>query len=226
MLENLKRAVVTETNEVILNDVVYERALKVWPSIAKIFNLVPSKYLIVFESNEEVEEGLRENSSLWEMFQVMRKWNELEDISQRMVWIEFIGILPKLLSHQNIRKLDEIWGKVLCLDVSKQRNESICQVEMLVRTSNMSLINHRILVQTNMEGFEVWVKETMPNTQLIKYNPWLHFDLEETDEDDNSQPECSQVEKEGRGVKLVEDNLVESKVELVREENDVLGKES
>lgn len=96
MVKNLKNAIVTETNGVISNDVVYERAFKVWPPIVIIFNMVPSKYVIILKSVEEVEEVLKENCPLSEMFHDMRKWNQLEDISQRMVCIECVGILPHL----------------------------------------------------------------------------------------------------------------------------------
>lgn len=50
MIKYLKRVVIAETSEVISNEVVYKKVLKVWSSIVRMFHLVPSKYLIVLKS--------------------------------------------------------------------------------------------------------------------------------------------------------------------------------
>lgn len=89
------------------------------------------------------------------------------------------------LGHENIRSIGEIWGKVICLDARTERMESICQTKLLVQTNNMRCINDRILVQTELEGFEVWVKESLPNIPVIKCNPWLEVNLEETEVDES-----------------------------------------
>lgn len=89
------------------------------------------------------------------------------------------------------------------MDANTERNKSICQAKLLVHTSNMSLVNHRILVQTKNACFEVWVKESMPNTLLIRSNHWLRINLEETDEGDNTQSDRYQDED------VVKENILE-----------------
>lgn len=55
----------------------------------------------------------------------------------------------------------------------------------------MNLINHRILVQSEYSGYEVMVKESMHSNTLIRNNPWLQVNLEETDGEESPESEHS-----------------------------------
>lgn len=64
MVDYLNRVVVTELSEVISNDAICERVLKVCPYTVRIINLVASKFLIALETLEELEEVKKEISPL------------------------------------------------------------------------------------------------------------------------------------------------------------------
>lgn len=64
-----------------------------------------------------------------------------------MVWIECLGIPPNLWSRENITKLGEIWGSVICFNLN-------------THTRNMNLINHRILVQIDEDDSEGLVRDS------------------------------------------------------------------
>lgn len=104
----LDKVVVAETSDVISIHAVFDRVYQLWPSTVKVFNMVPTKYLIVLESVGEIAEVLKENCPLLEIFQAIRNWDEMEDISQRTVWLECNGFPPCLWSKDNIRKVGEI----------------------------------------------------------------------------------------------------------------------
>lgn len=65
MVNGLSKALVGKTDGVISE---FERVFKLCPTTRRVFSLVPTKYLIVLESVREVEEVLKEGSSLWDMF--------------------------------------------------------------------------------------------------------------------------------------------------------------
>lgn len=86
-------------------------------------------------------------SVLWEIFQNMKLWNnDEEDINQCLVWIECNSIHLSVWSKENTRKIKEIWGVVLCLDMETEKGEFLCSAKMMVLTKKMNLINHGILL--------------------------------------------------------------------------------
>lgn len=120
------KALVVETNQLITDSDVIDTAYKVWPTLVKDVGVVPKKYLVMFESIEELVEAQHANRVRWNIFQEMRIWNDMEDISKSLVWLECYGIHPKLWSRENILKIREIWGEVLCFDINIERMESLC----------------------------------------------------------------------------------------------------
>lgn len=78
--------------------------------------LLPSKFILLFESESNVVNALDESCELWNIFGDLRRWSEGENFSERCIWIDCFGIPPKCWSLDNIRKIGEKWGSVVCLD--------------------------------------------------------------------------------------------------------------
>ena len=77
----------------------------------------------------------------------------------RLVWLEFYGIHPKCWTMENVRKIGEKWGTVICID---NRVESLCSLtyaRVLVRTKAQNKIDARIRLLFDYESCDVWVKE-------------------------------------------------------------------
>ena len=62
------------------------------------------------------------------------RWSEKEICETRRVWIECLGIPHHKWTIDNIRKIGEEWGSVVCLDSKTKMGESLCSTKILIDT--------------------------------------------------------------------------------------------
>ena len=76
------------------------------------------KTLITFLSKVDMEETLKEGGNLLEEYFVeIRMWSAEEIHQTRRVWVECFGIPLQAWSKENLIRIVEQWGTVVCFDV-------------------------------------------------------------------------------------------------------------
>ena len=128
----------------------------------------PNKLLLLFSSELEVANALDESCVLWNLFVDLCRWSGGEYFSEQCVWIEYFCIPPKCWSLENVKKIGEQWGPVICLDHEIESMRSLTHARMLVWTKAQNKIDARVRIFSDHGGFDVWVKETH---QCSCYNP-------------------------------------------------------
>lgn len=98
------------------------------------FSLSLTKILLVFESEMDADNAIKEESGLWSVFDDVRRWSEGELFADRLVWIECFGIHPKCWSIETIRKIGEKWGPMIFIDEADNGIKNITHARLLVRT--------------------------------------------------------------------------------------------
>lgn len=123
-------------------------------------SISPNKFLLYFDNLLDLNSAIDESGTLWKIFDDVRKWSEGEMFSDRCVWIECFGIPSKYWSVENVKKIGEQWGPVICLDEETKSMNCITQARMLVWTNAQNKIEAHVRLVTDQGGFDVWVKET------------------------------------------------------------------
>lgn len=130
----LRQSIVTETGEVKDPLVLKKAAMECTPTPVSFSSLTPTKFLISFSSEEEVNTALEDNGDLWGIFDDVRRWTDGESFNERLVWIEYFNIFPKFWSLENIRRIGEQWGPVVRVDKNTENGCCLTHAKLLVRT--------------------------------------------------------------------------------------------
>ena len=159
IVKMLNQAIIAENTDVINIKKAEKEVAAVSRYVKGMFLLSPTKMLIVFDDKNKVSKAVSVGSSLWNVFDDIRPLLEGEYFDDRLVWIECYGTHPKCWTKDNVRKIGEKWGPVLCI---KNRVESLCSLtyaRMLVRTKAQNKIEARIRILFDSGSCDVWVKE-------------------------------------------------------------------
>ena len=155
----LERAIIVENTEVI-NLAQMKLEVDATSILVKgMFSLSPTKILIIFDSKEDASNAASLDGPLWNVFDDVRVWSEGELFDDRLVCIECIGIHPKCWSMENVRRIGEKWGPVLCIDNKVESLDSLTYTRMLVRTKAQNKIDTRIKLLFEHDSCDVWVKD-------------------------------------------------------------------
>ena len=86
-------------------------------------------------------------------------WSEGDVFDDRLAWIECYGIHPKCWSTDNVRKIGEKWGPVLCIENRVHNLHNLTFARMLIRTKAQNKLYARIRILFENKSCDVWVKE-------------------------------------------------------------------
>ena len=155
----LKFAVIAENTEVF--DIAHKisEVAAAYASVKGMFLLSPTKLLLYFDCELEVEAAVSEDCVLWSMFDDIRKWSEGEIYDDRLVWLECYGINLKCWSRKNLRCIGEKWGPFISIEDSVENLRSLSFARILVRTKAQNKVESRIRLLFEHGSCDVWVKE-------------------------------------------------------------------
>ena len=142
----LDQAIIAENTDIINIKMAENKLVAFSKNIKGIYSLSPTKVLIVFDCKNEASNAVSVESVLWDVFDDIRLWSEGEVFDDRLVCIECHGIHPKCWSAENVRKIGEKWGLVLCIENRFHNLCSLTFVRMLIRTKAQNKIEARIRI--------------------------------------------------------------------------------
>ena len=134
VMQMLDQALIAENTKVINLAQATTEVSALSKSIKGMYSLSPTKIMIVFQCIEDATNAVSEDSTLWNVFDDVRMWSEGETFDDRLVWLECYGIHPKCWSMENVRKIGEKWGPVLCIDNRVENLCSLSYARMFVRS--------------------------------------------------------------------------------------------
>ena len=169
--ELLKKSVIAENAEVLELSQIHDKIKACHVEVSKILSLSPTKLLIVFENEIDVECAVNVESPLWNIFDDVRIWSEGEYFDDRLVWIECVGIHPLLWSEENVKLIGQKWGEVIHIENHLQGVDTITRARIQVRTKAQNRIDNRIRFFSNHVSCEVWVKEVYGNDGGSRHKP-------------------------------------------------------
>lgn len=135
--------------------------------------LSTTKILMSFESVEESEMAIKEDSVLWQFFDDIRMWSDGESFDDRLIWLDCFGIHPKVWSLDTIRNIGERWGPVITIDQNHHNISSVTHARILVRTKAQNRVDGRVRLLFEHGSCEIWVKEVGHQVQWQKGNDEL-----------------------------------------------------
>lgn len=167
MKERLENAVIVEYAPPV-NAMKAVRSIKnmLLPSILFFSTISPLKIAIFFEDKNGVERALEDNSPLKQVFNTVYKWSENAIPVDRAVWLECSGLHPYYWSHENLRKIGDLWGKTIDVVDVFHGIHSISSAKILVLTKTMRKIEKKV---THEHG-DIWVRE-IEHCACMDYGP-------------------------------------------------------
>ena len=168
-LQTLEKSLIGETLRPVDFKMLSEEVIKNVEGVSEVCELGAYKALIVFESKQSMEEQLSKcNQELSKFFEDVRIWCEEEWCQTRRVWIECFGIPIHAWSNENIKKIGEEWGAVVCLDELTEAGKSFSTARMLIDTCLWQNIQGWVYFSIDGKGYDVYVKEV----GLECYSQW------------------------------------------------------
>ncbi|CAO2814079.1 unnamed protein product [Amaranthus hypochondriacus] len=110
-------------------------------AVSCISSLSPSKVALFFDDEPSLRLALEEDSPLRRVFTDIRRWSDNELFSERLVWLQCIGVHPKCWGPENFKKIGELWGDTVEVEHEVNGVNSLTSAKILVRTSYMERID-------------------------------------------------------------------------------------
>lgn len=133
-----------------------------WLLFIKVTDLGKFKFVIIFEKLEDKEIAEKEYEELlFNYFVYFKLWFMDERADMRKVWLECYGILLQVWSIENIRKIGERWGDVVCFDYETEKKLVMEVVRILIDTRCMLYIEDYLYVIVGDMGFDIFIKEVL-----------------------------------------------------------------
>lgn len=82
-----------------------------------------------------------------------------ECYSERIVWLECVGLHPKCWSFENFKMIGEKWGKTLHVDHEFNGVNNITCAKILVQTNTLHRIEECVRIEWQSGSCNVWVKD-------------------------------------------------------------------
>ncbi|KAK9699117.1 hypothetical protein RND81_08G153800 [Saponaria officinalis] len=156
-----RRSCIAETNLPREIEVFGQFLTSQWQSITKVCSLGLYKFIITFDTAEEMEEILaKEDHLLSNCFCKMYPWDPYQHCESRRIWLEIIGVPPQCWCRDNFEKIAQIWGELVCLDTSTEKGENLMVGKMLIDTRHLKTIDETIYMYAESLGFKIRVKES------------------------------------------------------------------
>ncbi|MED6108554.1 hypothetical protein PIB30_025203 [Stylosanthes scabra] len=143
------------------------------------------KMLMTFKTEENMSEA--ENSeSLLKHFIEVRKWTSGEVNRIRRKWLEISRLPEHGWTHENMRKIGEVWGRVVA--VQEEEGSHYNSFIVLVDSNMGTWIQARAPIVIEGECFQIFVMEVGGNI------PWL---IENEKEKEHNVPDTGLHETQG-----------------------------
>lgn len=158
--ERLGRSIVGETIEPIDFAILRRELIKEGSPVTSVSDLGAYRALVTFESPGKANEAMsKEREVLGKFFAEFRMWSD-EDWSQtRRIWLECYGVPPHAWSYDNIKRIGEEWGTVVCLDNTTKEGKSFSVARILIDTCVWLYIHGWVFLSVEGKGYDVFVKE-------------------------------------------------------------------
>ena len=155
----MNQAIIAENSEIINITKATKDVAALSKHIKGMYYLSPTRILIVFECMDEVVNAVSKESALWSIFDDIRPRSEGEQFDDRLVWLECYGLHPKCWSKENVKRIGQKWGSVLCIDNDIDSICSLTTARMLVRTKAQNKVEARVRLIFEHGSCDVWLKE-------------------------------------------------------------------
>ena len=116
IVKMLDQAIIAENSDVINIAKAEKEVAACSKNVKSMYFLSPTRVLIVFDCKTEASNVVSVKSAVWDVFDDIRLWSKGDLFDDRLVWIECHGIHPKCWSTDNVRKIREKWGPILCIE--------------------------------------------------------------------------------------------------------------
>ena len=134
-LEWLWRSISGEMIKPLNFNLLVDRFFNEWLCIENVREMGACKTLVTFDLKDSLEEALAIGMDLLlTYFQDVGKWNKYVWCQTRRIWLECYGIPPHAWTKENIMKIGEEWGKVVCLDKITEEMKSLNVKRILIDT--------------------------------------------------------------------------------------------
>jgi len=152
------------------------------PSV-KVAALSSYKFLLTFLTLEELESTLANQGDIQQWFLEVKKWGSEEACDSRRVWLSIVGVPPHGWNWENFKKIADLWGDPICLNISSTSTESFEVMKVLIATKVMHRIDDEILLQLDYEGYRVTVRESETVSQAVQRSQLIMngTNMEDTD---------------------------------------------
>jgi len=134
----------------------------------KICALSGFKFILTFQSRDEMEEALRNHEELDHWFYDIKRWDKYDSCTIRKVWLEVIGVPPHGWKWENFKKIADIWGYLIYLGKSIAKTDTFESMRLLIETNILVRIDDDFVFTLEDMGFRVIVREISPASQIYQ----------------------------------------------------------
>lgn len=116
-----------------------------------------------------MEAALGEDLDLFpSCFTNIRRLSSYDSCATRRTWIEAIGIPPQAWCRNNLRKIGELWGDMVCFDKAMELGDSFqyakILVDILLLKRNYYYLWKRVISESTSKRFALLWSQTPANS--------------------------------------------------------------
>ena len=134
----------------------------------KICALSGFKFILSFQTKEEMEVALQKHEELDLWFTEITAWDKYVCCGSRKVWLEVIGVPPHGWKWETFKEIADLWGYLICLGKSIARTDTFDSMRMLVETDILFFIENDFVLTIEELGYRVVVREIGSVSQVLQ----------------------------------------------------------
>ncbi|KAL4289527.1 hypothetical protein GQ457_14G009440 [Hibiscus cannabinus] len=108
---------------------------------------------------------------LRKVFHKIQPWEESFKISERVTWVELVGVPLHCWNHQTFMEIAGIWGELLALGENVSQSLGAERMSLLIATNQMEKINMVVSLEVGKECYSIGVSEVndiLPQSRVGK----------------------------------------------------------
>ena len=129
------------------------------------------QFLLIFPSEERMEEAMNQKEALLHWFSDIKKWGMEDRCEARKTWLKVVGVPPQAWSWENFKSIAELWGKFVCLGKPSTATESFEVMKVCVVTKILKKIESEIILSLGSCGYRVFITEADTQNYSLGNNP-------------------------------------------------------
>ncbi|MED6155459.1 hypothetical protein PIB30_005311 [Stylosanthes scabra] len=167
---------------------VMNRLLEEWNGSGSVESrdIGPYRCLITFPSVADRDATMKDDLLLSMFDEVRLLWDFTLTLSRR-VWVEIFGLSINLWCEPNIRRIVELWGKVVMMDDRTEEAKTFSTARVLINSFHWEMINEWITIKIDDRAFKVFAKEVGPEVYSVESHPDRGEVISETIDDVNEK---------------------------------------